>query len=372
MSDLLNARLKRTRDVVEMKKVDKIPVSINGPAFLAKTQGLTIAQYISDFDKAAEAAIGFMDQLKTADSLQTPIMWPEALSLQWLSKVHMPGFDLPDDELWQVDEQEVVKFDDYQYILDHGFAAFRSDVLLNRLHVDMKRLGEYGAALSVAARRCAGAGYPVINAAGCAAPPFELFCGGRALMNFFVDLMSEPELIARVFKEAMTVLCAEYTAALEACGGAAMGAWVGGWRGAPSMISHDVWEEFVWPYMKEMTMITINHGYVPIFHLDSNWDREFASFTELPARKSILALDGSSDIRLCRKAIGDHSAIMGDVPASILAFSTANEVYEYTTRIIDDVGPGTGLIVSSGCDIPLNAKFENVKAMVDAAAEYKL
>ena len=61
---------------------------------------------------------------------------------------------------------------------------------------------------------------------------------------------------------------------------------------------------------------------------------------------------------------------MGDVPASMLAFSTAEEVYEYTTRLIDDVGPSTGLVVCSGCDIPFNARYENVKAMVDAAADY--
>ena len=39
-------------------------------------------------------------------------------------------------------------------------------------------------------------------------------------------------------------------------------------------------------------------------------------------------------------------------------------------KLIDDVGPKTGLIVCSGCDIPFNAKYENVKAMVDAAADY--
>ena len=51
----------------------------------------------------------------------------------------------------------------------------------------------------------------------------------------------------------------------------------------------------------------------------------------------------------------------------LLAFGTASEVYDYTHKLIDDVGPRTGLIVSSGGETPLNAKAEHVDAMVQAA-----
>ena len=126
----------------------------------------------------------------------------------------------------------------------------------------------------------------------------------------------------------------------------------------------------MWPYLKQLAMMTIERGFVPIFHLDSNWDKGFPYFKELPPRTYVLSLDGTSDIRLCRNILGDEACIMGDVPASLLAFSSDSEVYDYTHKLIDDVGPKTGLIVCSGCDIPFNAKYENVKAMVDAAAEY--
>ena len=54
----------------------------------------------------------------------------------------------------------------------------------------------------------------------------------------------------------------------------------------------------------------------------------------------------------------------------LLAFGSASEFYGYTHKLIDDVGSRTGLIVSSGCDTPLNAKAENVDAMVQAAWDY--
>ena len=65
-------------------------------------------------------------------------------------------------------------------------------------------------------------------------------------------------------------------------------------------------------------------------------------------------------------------AIQGDVPATLLAMGSASETYDYVTKLIDDVGSSTGLIVSSGCDCPLNAKPENVDAMVQATIDYQV
>ncbi len=59
---------------------------------------------------------------------------------------------------------------------------------------------------------------------------------------------------------------------------------------------------------------------------------------------------------------------MGDVPASMFAFGTPEDVYKYCQKLINEIGPD-GLILQSGCDIPANAKLENVQAMVSAAKD---
>ena len=61
--------------------------------------------------------------------------------------------------------------------------------------------------------------------------------------------------------------------------------------------------------------------------------------------------------------------IMGDVPARLLAFGKPDDVKKYVTDVLDDIG-STGTIICSGCDIPANAKRENVQAMCDAANGY--
>jgi uroporphyrinogen-III decarboxylase len=144
--------------------------------------------------------------------------------------------------------------------------------------------------------------------------------------------------------------------------------WVGGWRTAPELLSPQMWCRFVWPYLNQLILEVIHHKLIPLLHLDGNWDRELARFKALPAGKMIFAFDGYTDIMRAKEILGNHSCIMGDVPATMLFNSTPEEVYEYSLKLVNALGP-RGFILHSGCDIPENAKLENVQAMVSAAVD---
>ncbi len=366
---LYEERIERLRNAVEMKPVDKIPTSVNGPAFISRYMGMTVEEYINDYERGRVAAVEACRKLGNADSVQTPIMRPETLALIWLSKIAIPGVDIPANEMWQVMEKVVIEREDYQFILEHGYAAFYGMVLTERLGIDMDMVMQFGMTMGMAAQKCAQEGLPVINAGGNAGAAFEHLCGGRSLPNFFMDLVDEPELVRDVLDAARPFVEESFRQQLSAPGDV-FGCWVGGWRGAPAMLGHDMWLEFFWPDYKRLVNMAIEYGKVPILHLDSCWDRELEAFLELPARSCIMALDGDTDIRKARAVLGDHMCIMGDVPATMLCFSTPDEVYTHTTKLIEDIGPSTGYIVSSGCDIPFNANPKNVAAMLAAANDF--
>jgi len=63
--------------------------------------------------------------------------------------------------------------------------------------------------------------------------------------------------------------------------------------------------------------------------------------------------------------------ISGDVPASLLTLGTPDEVRDYCQRLIDVVGDEGGFILTTGCECPVDAKFENVKMMIDVANTYR-
>jgi uroporphyrinogen-III decarboxylase len=134
------------------------------------------------------------------------------------------------------------------------------------------------------------------------------------------------------------------------------------------MLSPDMWQRFVWPYFSSLVREVVDGGLIALLHLDSDWTRELERFRELPRAKCILALDGETDIFRAKKILGDHMCLMGDVPASMLYLDTPAIVSEYCTRLIRELGPA-GFILQSGCDIPANAKLENVRAMVAAPVD---
>jgi uroporphyrinogen-III decarboxylase len=61
---------------------------------------------------------------------------------------------------------------------------------------------------------------------------------------------------------------------------------------------------------------------------------------------------------------------MGDVPAVLFRLGTPKDVEKYCMKLIQQVGEGGGFILSSGCSVPVDAKPENVKAMIDTAKKH--
>ena len=137
-------------------------------------------------------------------------------------------------------------------------------------------------------------------------------------------------------------------------------------RGASEFVSPKVWHRFVFPYIKQVVTTIVEEGSVAFLHFDSKWDRDLEYFRELPKGKCIFASDHFTSIYKLKEVLGDHMCIMGDVPPSLLTLGTPDEVYKYCTNLIKEIG-SSGFILGAGCQVPPNAKIENVKAMIAAA-----
>lgn len=368
------ARLQRTMDAIKMRKVDKIPFHYSGPACMARMEGMTISEFIHDFDKATDACVHFLNTHPGIDAIHSPTMYPPVLANLWLSEIRTPGEELPDDELWQVVEHDNMEFEDYERILEIGYGPWREEYFKKYLGDIAGKTAPFINSLgNTYGRIRKEAGVPIMKEGPDAASPIESIAGARGLIDFFVDIMDEPELVKKAFDNVFDYLYKTYTGALDgmtAAGAKPSSCWMGGWRGAPEMLSHDAWMEYVWPYIRRFIDATLERDILPILHFDSCWDSEIQTLLELPQQSCLLMLDGTTDMRRARGILGDHLAMMGDVPSAMLAYSTDTEVYNYVTRLIDDCGSKTGLIISSGCDCPMNAKPENVEAMIQATMDY--
>ena len=140
-------------------------------------------------------------------------------------------------------------------------------------------------------------------------------------------------------------------------------------RGSGTFYNLKIFERFIFPYLKRLVVAFTSEGFWVNLHCDTNWILNLPYFKEFPRGKCIVELDSATDIFKAKEILRDHICIKGDVPAPLLSLGTPPEVTAYCSRLIETIGRGGGFILSTGCTCPVDAKLENVKAMIAAAKE---
>lgn len=364
---LFEQRQKRICAAVALEKCDRTPVILEYAGFAARATGTPMGIFLSSLSISVRTMIQAFHLVGDADGIDYGSYSPYSLCDLWMSKVAVPGVDLPEDATCQVCEAELMKREDYRRILDEGWPDFFRNFLDERVLKDVPAhlLPANQPAVDVRSE-WASHGIPVL-AQGTVTIPFECLCGARSLTKFFCDLIRVPDEVQRVM-DAMVPHLTD-AACRQAKASGFPGIWVGGWRSASEMISPREWNRFVWPYLERVVWEVVGHDLIAVLHLDSNWTRDLAFLRSLPGKRCILSTDGKTDLLRAKEVLGDTMCLMGDVPASMLAYSASEDVYEYCRNLIRALGP-TGFILHSGCDIPENAKPENVRIMVHAAQDH--
>jgi len=360
----LEERRRRVLQAVTLERPDRVPVVLEYSAFAALATGTPLAEFVSSPARATQTMIRAFRLIGDGDAVNYGTFSPYVLCYDFLAKVRVPGIELDRDEMWQVVESELMTAADYDLILEQGWPAFFKAFLKEKIFDDAAPglLPGSQPPLDVRAE-WAGLGVPVLSG-GDVTTPLELLCGARSLPRFALDLFQRPDKLQAVMDEMVPHLAGK--AVDRARERSFPAVWVGGWRAAPSMLSPEIWNRFAWPYFRRLVHQVVEAGLIAILHLDSCWDRELARFRELPRGRCVMSLDGETDIFKAKEVLGDHLCLMGDVPASLLYLGEPEEVHAYSTRLIRELGP-EGFILHSGCDIPANAKLDNVRAMVAAA-----
>lgn len=361
---VLEQKEARIRDAVALRIPDRIPVIPNGPAWAARTTGVKISQVCTNPDAAYRILIDAYTSLGDIDAFQHASYHVSSLSIMWLSRVKVPGRELSDDEIWQVDESELMKPADYDAILEEGFAPWLERYYAERLPGVTEEFGCWAETLpdAFAAWREKGV---VVFSPVVVTIPYEYFCGGRSMKEFLLDLYRSGDKVQAAMDAALPLLIDQMRQLIRDFG--LMALWIGGWRSASEFLSPRLWERFVFPYVRPMVDAAIEEGAIPVLHFDANWTRDLERLRDLPKAKCVLSLDGKTDIFRAKDVLGDHMCIMGDVPPGLLALGTPEEVKEYCGRLVREIGPA-GFILSSGCDVPPDARMENVRAMVEAVS----
>jgi hypothetical protein len=357
-----NSGLKRIIGAVNLEDIDRAPIVLGGLSAPMLHAGGSFAPMMDNPLYSTECMIKTYQEIGLPDGVQHVGFNPYFLSAIWLSKVKLPGQELPHDEVWQADEKELMTVDDYKDIIDNGFNQWHDKFLVERLDNVQGKLAPFFQNFPTMMKMTIDAGLvpfsPLIFTV-----PFENFCGGRTMVKFARDLYKRYDLV----KEAMAVALPDIQQNIKKTlhGSGLIAVWLGAWRTASEFVAPKFWDTLVYPYYKALAETVLEEGVIPVFHLDSCWDRDVEAFLGMP-KGCVFSPDSATDIFRAKKILDGHMCIMGDVPPALLSIGTPEEVKNYCNRLLDEVGP-KGFILAQGCDIPPNAKMENIAAMIETA-----
>jgi hypothetical protein len=375
----------RLQKVIALGVPDRVPVAPMIYYFAARFANITMYELWSDPERYAFAIERCFRELGPWD-IYFPInpLNPSAYVFALPMKAKYPGVDLPHDQVCQFIEGELLSADEYRNLADHvtwsptyRYLSFmlalayriqsepnaRLAVKIQVVGDILRHLGYWRQELRKWKRRGVAVLHGILVEA-----PFDTLSMSRGLIDFSYDLMERPEQVQ--------------AAALSLTEGyAKLSRYAARFTGVPRVsclchrsskdfMSPRHFQELALPSLKKVVNQLVSRDITPVLHCDGNWDSHLEFLRELPRGKMILQLDGRTDIFRAKEVIGDHCCLFGDVPSTMLAFGSKEEVVDYCKRLIDVVGRNGGFILAAGCEIPPNARPENVKAMIDCATQF--
>lgn len=140
---------------------------------------------------------------------------------------------------------------------------------------------------------------------------------------------------------------------------------------AHTILNEKQWEEFYWPYLKEIIDVYAEKGWTTRLFTEGSSKRFWKYFREFPAGVVALHLE-ADDVFEAREAL-PNCCIMGGMNNELLGRGTKKECLDYAKRLVDELGSQGGFIMSQPKmgSYRNDANPENLKAVCDFVREYR-
>ena len=195
--------------------------------------------------------------------------------------------------------------------------------------------------------------------------PFSLAGRLMDVTEIMYTCYDEPEMVHEVLKK-VTEFLKNYTQALKEAGadGIIMAEPLAG------LLSPDMAEEFSCPYVKEIIDSAQNDEFAVVYHNCGNSVPQIAHLL-YPMGAAAYHYGNAIDMSEMLKNAPEEALLMGNIdPVACFKEATPEQMTEETLALLRRCGSYKNFILSSGCDIPHTASWDNVAAFFKALEEY--
>ena len=408
-AELFAQREKRISDAIALRVPDRVPILVFFGFFPARYAGMTVQEVMYDPDKIWQAQTKTLFDFQP-DGDQNPYLLrylgPILETLDF-KQLMWPGHGLTSDHTYQFVEGEYMKADEYDAFLSDptdfiirrywpricgklqgfeklpplhniisyymgiptGFGAFSLPEVIEALETlkaagqESARIGSYVRKFGVEMKE---AGYPVQFGGICQAPYDTLGDFFRGTKGIMLDMYRRPETLIKACEKLLPFMLEMAVAGTKISGNPRV--FIPIHKGLDAFMSLEQFKKFFWPTLRDLMVALINEGLVPCPLWEGDCTSRLDIIKDIPPGKACYALE-ATDIVKAKEILRDRVCIRGNLPLSILATGTPDDVRAYCKKLIDIAGPGGGYIMdaSTGLD---DAKAENVRAMFEFTKEY--
>jgi uroporphyrinogen-III decarboxylase len=408
-AELFAQREKRISDAIALRVPDRVPILVFFGFFPARYAGMTVQEVMYDPDKIWQAQTKALFDFQP-DGDQNPYLLrylgPILETLDF-KQLMWPGHGLTSDHTYQFVEGEYMKADEYDAFLSDptdfiirrywpricgklqgfeklpplhniisyymgiptGFGAFSLPEVIEALETlkaagqESARIGSYVRKFGVEMKE---AGYPVQFGGICQAPYDTLGDFFRGTKGIMLDMYRRPETLIKACEKLLPFMLEMAVAGTKISGNPRV--FIPIHKGLDAFMSLEQFKKFFWPTLRDLMVALINEGLVPCPLWEGDCTSRLDIIKDIPPGKACYALE-ATDIVKAKEILRDRVCIRGNLPLSILATGTPDDVRAYCKKLIDIAGPGGGYIMdaSTGLD---DAKAENVRAMFEFTKEY--
>lgn len=400
-------------DTIRLVDAGRIPVIPAGTGRFAFDYGpITWREAMTDFDKAFAAYARQYEDTDFDAYVGPELIFPAGMfeALRW-RRILLPGRDLPADGPFQFAEGEYMKADEYDEFLDDP-SDWVLRTYLPRLSPELEPLAglpplrdvvmyyqglpelvlavaqDPGVVAAVEALRTSGEavrqwneylvrldqelggrlGLPHLVAAVCHAP-FDIisnyYRGSRGAM---LDMFRQPQKMVEMAERLLPWQLRHAVEGARALGSPIVTIYI--YQGADNLMSQGQFEELYWPTLKKLILGLVDEGLLVWVFTQGTYDSRLVYFREIPAGTCLIHLESGTDAFRAKEVLAGRQCIEGNVPNSLLATGSVDDVEAYCRDLVDVCGRGGGFMMDFSAVLD-EARPENVKKMIEVARGYK-
>jgi uroporphyrinogen-III decarboxylase len=405
--ELYRQREKRVMDAVELKVPDRVPVTASFAFFPARYCGCTMKEMMYDPDKLWDVHMKTTRDFEP-DIAQNPFPGTfigPLLDVLDYRQMQWPGGQLGPDVPYQFVEGEYMKADEYEHFFSEpmdfmvrkywprisgslkgleslppfsncvrymGLGIFSAlsapeirsamEALLSAAKV-AEQVGSYSRRFAAALKE---EGLPVAGG-GVTIAPFDILGDTlRGTKGVMLDMYRRPDVLLKACEKLLPLAVENGVNSAKRSGDRFV--FIPLQKGLDGFMSPDQFKKFYWPTLRELMINLINEGFIPSPFWEGNCTSRLEYIKDIPAGKAQYRFE-ATDMMKAKDILRDKVCIRGNVPVSILATGTPDDVRSYCKKLIDYSGKDGGFILDAAAGVT-DAKIENVKAMFEFTRSY--